>query len=336
MAGAPAIMGDRADVLVVGAGLAGATAANELARSGLRVIVLDKGRGPGGRLSTRHVDGGSFDHGAASVQACGAEFRDWLSVRETVGDIVSWRPGHWVGLPGMSALVAGLLSDLAPRWSTTVAALRRGGDGIWRASDTEARVLAMASQLVLAVPATQARALLHAARNDPTSAGIARADAALAEVRYAPCWVVLLKLVAEVEPSEVQLSPGDGVIERAVRESSKPGRASGHWVLHATAGWSRKELECTPDEVAPRLVEAFLRASGLDARHVLSAVAHRWRFAIPETGTALAAIPELRLFLAGDAIGWSVDAGTLPPAECAWRSGKAAAEAVLAGNQPKS
>ncbi|MCE2945145.1 MAG: FAD-dependent oxidoreductase, partial [Xanthomonadaceae bacterium] len=37
---------DPADVLVVGAGLAGAAAARSLADAGMRVRVLDKGRGP--------------------------------------------------------------------------------------------------------------------------------------------------------------------------------------------------------------------------------------------------------------------------------------------------
>jgi ribulose 1,5-bisphosphate synthetase/thiazole synthase len=41
------------DVVVVGAGIAGLTAARALASAGSEVLVLDKGRGPGGRASTR-------------------------------------------------------------------------------------------------------------------------------------------------------------------------------------------------------------------------------------------------------------------------------------------
>ena len=52
-------------VAVIGAGISGLFAARTLADRGLNVKVFDKGRGLGGRMSTRRVDGKScFDHGA--------------------------------------------------------------------------------------------------------------------------------------------------------------------------------------------------------------------------------------------------------------------------------
>ena len=44
------------DVVIVGAGICGLLAANTLSAGGYRVIVLDKGRGLGGRLATRRID----------------------------------------------------------------------------------------------------------------------------------------------------------------------------------------------------------------------------------------------------------------------------------------
>jgi phytoene dehydrogenase-like protein len=52
-------------VVVVGPGMAGLTAAHRLQRSGVSVVVVDKGRHPGGRLATRELSGGArADHGA--------------------------------------------------------------------------------------------------------------------------------------------------------------------------------------------------------------------------------------------------------------------------------
>jgi phytoene dehydrogenase-like protein len=60
---------DHADVIVVGAGLAGLTAAALVARAGRSVIVVEQGRNPGGRATTNVVDGVSFNLGAHALCA---------------------------------------------------------------------------------------------------------------------------------------------------------------------------------------------------------------------------------------------------------------------------
>src|SRR3712207_9588128 len=50
--------------IVVGAGIAGLVAARALQSSGWRAVVLDEGRGVGGRMATRRIGRGTFDHGA--------------------------------------------------------------------------------------------------------------------------------------------------------------------------------------------------------------------------------------------------------------------------------
>ena len=51
-------------VAIVGGGIAGLTAARKLSRDGQSVQVFDKGRGAGGRASTRREGLRQFDHGA--------------------------------------------------------------------------------------------------------------------------------------------------------------------------------------------------------------------------------------------------------------------------------
>ncbi|WP_446037914.1 FAD-dependent oxidoreductase, partial [Streptomyces sp. SID1143] len=52
---------ERADVVVVGAGLAGLAAAHRLISAGLRVVVLEAAPDVGGRLRTDEVDGYRLD-----------------------------------------------------------------------------------------------------------------------------------------------------------------------------------------------------------------------------------------------------------------------------------
>ncbi len=78
-------------VLVIGAGIAGLTAATHLARGGLRVTVVEKHAGPGGRCGRFVRDGHRFDIGPtlfvmprlyeAEFAALGASARDRLDLR---------------------------------------------------------------------------------------------------------------------------------------------------------------------------------------------------------------------------------------------------------------
>ena len=51
------------DVAIVGAGMAGLTCARLLKESGYSVVLLEKSRGPGGRVATRRAHGTRIDHG---------------------------------------------------------------------------------------------------------------------------------------------------------------------------------------------------------------------------------------------------------------------------------
>src|SRR5690349_18625283 len=108
-------------VAVIGAGLAGLALARFLTETGFPVKVFDKGRGPGGRMSTRRREEGTFDHGAQYFTARDPGFQRMVRTWEERGLVAQWRgrfgslshgtvtpetqgPVRYVGVPGMSAV----------------------------------------------------------------------------------------------------------------------------------------------------------------------------------------------------------------------------------------
>jgi predicted NAD/FAD-dependent oxidoreductase len=67
------------DVVVVGAGVCGLALARLLEESGRRVLVLDKGRGPGGRVSSKTLEGSLLDTSTNEVVSDDREVMDVLT-----------------------------------------------------------------------------------------------------------------------------------------------------------------------------------------------------------------------------------------------------------------
>ncbi len=133
-------------IAIIGAGMAGITAARTLLKAGHSVTVFEKSRGPGGRMSTRESSWGSFDHGVqyftirdprfekAIKEVPGTEdiCRPWsvnaVRVLDELGRVIEAplpaREKHYVAVPAMNALVkhwAQPLVDLnAVHYSTEV------------------------------------------------------------------------------------------------------------------------------------------------------------------------------------------------------------------------
>jgi len=79
---------------IVGAGMAGLACAEELTRHGHAVLLFDKGRGPGGRMSTRRIQTSAgeayFDHGAQYFTVRDDAFRRQVAGWASEGVAAAW------------------------------------------------------------------------------------------------------------------------------------------------------------------------------------------------------------------------------------------------------
>jgi renalase len=80
------------DVIIIGAGLSGLVAARQLAAAGLRVVVVEKSRGLGGRLATRRVEGTIVDHGCGYLAASAVTPSPLIAELAQAGVLTRWAP----------------------------------------------------------------------------------------------------------------------------------------------------------------------------------------------------------------------------------------------------
>jgi predicted NAD/FAD-dependent oxidoreductase len=310
---------------IIGAGLAGLTCADRLVAAGHVVSAFDKGRGPGGRMSTRRIDTplgqARFDHGAqycaATTPGFGVQVADWAARGVAAPWPVAGPEAH-VGVPGMNALVADLAGRHDVAFGALVKGLVREGQQWWLVMEGERR--GPFDAVIVATPAEQAAPLLslHA---------FAMARAAASSQSH-PCWCAMLAWRQPL-PLDWAVWQGDGALAWAARNSAKPGRlgpAQGGpdcWVLHAGPEWSHRHLEMTPEAVIGPITAEFAQIAGIALPAPLVARAHRWRFARPTpTGDDALWDGILRLGACGD---WLTD----PTIEGAWLSGTALADRIL-------
>lgn len=275
------------DIAILGAGLTGARIAAAFAASGRHVCVLDKARGPGGRLSVRRSDWGSFAHGCppAEVQRCllgSTELQQALALRDGIEASTDARV---LALPRL------LLEGIEAHYQASVARIERTGER-WRLRDADGVLLAEATRLALTAPAPQSAALLaevHPAWSQRLQA-----------LRWRPNWSLLLALPADREPPDWSAA-GDWLVrvQEQTDVSVEAGSAAARrWVLQLTDAASEALLEARPEAVLEALHERL--GTRPDWSH---AAAHRWRFA-----RVVAPLPEplllddaLQLAVCGDA-----------------------------------
>jgi renalase len=315
------------DTLIIGAGLAGLTAARQLSDCAGKVVVIEKSKSAGGRLSTRLSGAGSFDHGAQYLTNRTAGFSKLLDQLSRSGDLAVWKPDGkdsvhiwWVGQPGMSAIGKALAKGLDVTYQTRATRITKQDQTFLvhtQGADGDGRIY-RASRVVAAVPAQQAFDLLEPL--DP-------AFNQLPNVNMAPCWSAMLAFdrpLADV-PDLIRGHDAD-VLALIARNGSKPGRTGETFVMHATPQWSRSHIESHRNAVKTSMLQAMRQQTGL-AEHMPDPIhceVHRWLHALVEKplDQAFLANPQNTLFACGD---WCIGGR----AEAAHQSGEALAHHIM-------
>jgi renalase len=338
------------DALIVGAGICGLMAAGQLLDHGASVMILDKGRGVGGRLATRRIGAGRADHGAQFFTVRSAHFQEFVNRWLEQNLVFRWSTGWSEG-----SLATATGGDGHPRYAVHsgmnalpkhLAALHRAkgadvltGVKVTSAAHTEDAWVVTAEDgrtwhsrsLVLTPPAPQSLGIL-----DAGGVELAASDRqALTAISYAPCLCAMLLVDSSVRlpaPGAVQ-RPHDDIAWIADNQRKGISPAATVLTLHGSPGWSTARYNDSDEDLittfraALKLWLASTPETGLaDSDLVRAAEVKRWRYAL---STVLHPEPYLRpagvspLYVGGDGF-------ASPRVEGAALSGLAIADALLA------
>lgn len=324
-------------IAVIGAGIAGLSAARALQDAGHAVECFDKARGVGGRTSLRRAEPYAFDHGAQYFTARDPRFRRSVDAWLDEGIVVPFtgriaaidrlgepaeKPatavGRFVGSPGMNELAKRMARGIDVQVQSHAAEIERI-DKRWtlRFEPGGPAPRPGYDAVLVTTPPPQAVPLVAASARLAEVAGSVAMD---------PCWAAMVAFETPLD------CPFDGAFVNAgplawiCRNSAKHGRPAGEaWVLHASPRWTREHIELEKTEAAALLTEALGAALGATLPPIVHLDAHRWMdsAAAPARNDGAIYDPDLGLGLAGDWLMGSKVQG-------AWLSGRALAGRVLA------
>lgn len=284
------------NVLIIGAGLSGLLAAQQLVAAGQQVTMVDKGTTVGGRLATRRLGPGHADHGAQFFTVRDELFRQAVDSWQKAGLAYIWGTG-WSdgslaetpsdGHPryaihgGMNALAKYLAAQLISRGVTIhtnqrLTQLTQTARG-WSAVEEGGHAY-QADAVILTPPVPQSLALL-----DKGTVPLNSVDrAALEQVTYAPCLCALFWLEGAItlpEPGAIQ-RPGTDISWVADNQAKGISPEATLITVHAGPDYSRAHYDA-PDEELLATMQASLQPFTSGRVKVHDAQIKRWRYALP-------------------------------------------------------
>lgn len=316
------------DCLVIGGGITGLIIATILQRRGIKATVLDKGKGIGGRLATRHISQegsieGLFDYGAQYFRVKNPQFQVWVDDWLEHNVIKEWGQGFgeaegtscYCGINGTRGIAKYLAKNLNVHTNTKVIAVNY--DKKWLVQ-TENEQQYQGDMLVMTSPVPQSLSLLDTSLI-PLPLEI---RFSLEEIEYDRCIAVLALLE---KPSNIPVPGGINLEDDSLAwlgdNHQKGISPNGYAVtMHATPKFSEEYWDSDDAEIVYKLSTAAVDYLGSP---VIQYQVHRWRYSMPKTfyNESCLSLFELPLVMAGDAF-------VAPTIEGAVISGIAAAESI--------
>ena len=285
-------------IIIIGAGIAGLSAANELAKNGHEVIVLDKGRGVGGRMSTRTINEAKADHGAQYFSVKTPEFQELIRQLQSENIVAEWKIPQrenvrYVGGKGMNSIPKRLAQNLDVVLNEKVILISENE------VKTESGDSYSFDNLIITIPIPQITDLFN-----QSQIKISDQDQAVFNcIHYDPCIAVMAVLNQSTD-----IVGGGIILENQsiawIADNFQKGITTVPTAtLHASASYSAEHFDDDLQNVAKDMLSSVNQYVTPD--NVQSFQVHRWKFsnAVKRYGKPFYQLENQNIFLGGDGFG---------------------------------
>ena len=298
-------------IAIIGAGISSLVVAKAL-QPHAEVILYEKSRGVGGRMSTRQAEPYYFDHGAPYFTARSKAFNSILSpykeygmIKEWSGKVINlentkktakriWYEPHWVACPNMNSLCKSLSDGLDIRASIEIAPPSRSERG-WKLQSTTGIDCDEADIVISTAPPAQTLVLF---------ASSLPKDNPLSSCRMKSVYTLMLGFDKPWWENWIAAKLSDNPIEWLYINSTKPDRDKKltSIVAHSHSRWADEHMDMLSDDVQHLLLQACEMATGIAVSKASYVTMHRWKYATIDASQQSGAyiLPDIGFACTGD------------------------------------
>jgi renalase len=281
------------DVAIVGAGLSGLICAQQLHQAGYRVVLVEKSRGLGGRVTTRRLQDTCADRGLSYLISTGELTTSFVELLQAQNIVTVWTDTvHefradfglkavkgsplYIAPKGMSEVARFLAKDLEIQLSKRVVSLNLNHD-FWHLQVENSYAEIVAKAVVVAIPAPQALTLL-----EPIAAP--EVLDSLRKVEFSSCISVIAGYAADMPLplwQAVTVMDDDTLAWIGNDSSKRPGKTPPVFVFHSAAKFAQtyidmEDLQPVGQQLLNRAAKVFPELANPDWLQC-----DRWRYAFP-------------------------------------------------------
>ena len=258
-------------IVVIGSGIAGLAAAKHFNSENFNITVLDKGKYPGGRISTRKNKEFVFNHGAQFFTAKSNEFKKICQSGVNDNVLINWntfsKNYRYIGNPDMREFAFWFSKNLKIYQETLVESIEYN-DSFNIITNNKKFT---ADGLIITAPSSQIAELIKSLDNQMYNL--------IENVIYFPCWCVMLSI------KDMNLKHFDSdeksIFSWIISENNKIKNSLNHncITIHTNEKFSLNYLEKNKEFVLDKIIKEFTKIYKVKNKDIIFRNIHRWRYA---------------------------------------------------------